>query len=834
MSTPWHPAVEPALAAPRPFAANVTLELSLKPFTDATPATMRRVIATLLEQWRPLYREAEQVSFLLWSSDGTELLDYNADLDATFDPARYIGRANSTGNVDGDPEGLAIHSKPYLYRDGAGVFTYRWLQELVATMKSLGRELSGKRIRVGTTFDPGPEFALSDFKYARHPEICLGKTMGRASFACCYTSLHAEARSYAGFPQGIEEGLSFGTFLGRQTQHFTRDLGFDYVWFSNGFGFGMETWALNGALFDGTSFDTQKSAAGLRAAMLEFWTNFRRECPNLPVETRGTNLSSGIDLSSDAVPLKDIYRDYGIVAPPNSPWAAINGDLGLELMGWMSHIAELPPTGTFPFRFYIHDPWFLNSPWLDRYCRQPHDIYLPLSVARLDAEARVQDPDSIEFLTVDDSRGRMPDQVPLEVIPHIQEAWRSRPDTAGPFVWIYPFDLYHAWTFDQQERIGEPFFGDWLIRNAINDGFPLNTVISEENFARVSAQNAAALATSILVTHAPAPESATSRLLLRHVQNGGKAILYGSLVHSDPKLREALSLQSQPPLAGELRVTLSEEARRLGDVASYSAKLVHIDSLSGGGLTEALRQIDDASTAVLAKAENGAGSRALSVLRRDPAWAGGALGWIRGSINRGAAADKYGHIFHPQTGAESFPTHALFRTVVSALGYEVSFRKRLPGDSSPIQTLARHRNSYRFSGYQPNATVETRLRLPLGCPLFIGTDTLIESGRSVFRFSRAWRHECRLFVDQPDGVVSVTEIPTQLPWRQRSLLVRGLIDATLRFLPDTAAPAAEVSILRQPRYPYLTGEFLPLRRTESPSGPLLETSGVSGDVLIAW
>ena len=27
---------------------------------------------------------------------------------------------------------------------------------------------------------------------------------------------------------------------------------------------------------------------------------------------------------------------------PNSPWAALNGDFGLELIGWMSHIAELP------------------------------------------------------------------------------------------------------------------------------------------------------------------------------------------------------------------------------------------------------------------------------------------------------------------------------------------------------------------------------------------------------------------------------------------------------------------------------------------------------------
>ncbi|HYD83945.1 MAG TPA: hypothetical protein VEA63_07820, partial [Opitutus sp.] len=354
------------------------------------------------------------------------------------------------------------------------------------------------------------------------------------------------------------------------------------------------------ALFDGARFDTSAKANELRTAMLQFWRDFRQECPELLVETRGTNLSSGVDLSSDGVPLKEIYRDFGIVAPPNSPWAAINGDLGLELMGWMSHIAELPATGAFPFRFYIHDPWFLNSPWLDRYCRQPHDIYLPLSVARLDREGEVQDPDSIEFLTIDDSRGRMPDQVPLEVIPHIREAWRTRPDEAGPFTWIYPFDLYHSFTFEQHARIGEPFFGDWIVRNALNDGLPLNTVMSEQNFVSLKSRDATPLANAVLVTHAPDAGSEMAEALIQHVTSGGKAILYGPLEHTDPQLRSALGVTIGDALENDLQVTLSPKARRHADDAAYATRLVHETHLSGGGLREVVQRSQDQNVEVLA------------------------------------------------------------------------------------------------------------------------------------------------------------------------------------------------------------------------------------------
>ena len=115
---------------------------------------------------------------------------------------------------------------------------------------------------------------------------------------------------------------------------------------------------------------------------MAFWKSFRDEC-TYPVRVRGTNVSTAIDLATDGVPYDKLYSSgFNITAPPNSPWAAMDGDFGLELAGWMSHIAELPGDG-FPFRFYTHDPWWMNSPWIDRYQRMPHDLYMPLSVGRL-------------------------------------------------------------------------------------------------------------------------------------------------------------------------------------------------------------------------------------------------------------------------------------------------------------------------------------------------------------------------------------------------------------------------------------------------------------------
>ena len=810
---------------------NITLEISLKPFRDTTADRAREVCRRLFGQWAALLKHTERVSVMLWIADGSEILEYQGDLDGPFEWARYIGIANKRRNVPGDPEGIALHSRAYLYMDDPPVFTYGWLKGLTQIIKDVGRETTGKTIRVGATFDPGGEFARSEFKYDKHNEICLGSTMGAKSFVCCYATLHADAASYAGFPDGIPEGTPFGAFFGRQCKHFLADLGFDYIWLSNGFGFGMETWGLRGAVFDGERFSSERCEE-VRGKIIQFWELFRQECPDAPIETRGTNLSTGMDLSSDAVPLREIYRSgYGMEPPPNSPWAALNGDFGLELIGWMSHIAEIPAT-TFPFRFYTHDPWWLNSPWLDRYGREPHDIYLPLSVSRLDAEGRVCTPTALEFLTCDDSYGHMPDRVPNEVIPHLLEAREHGPDAPGPLVWVYPFDEYHEWTYGQPSRIHEVFFGDWFMRGAVNHGLPLNTVISTGSLAAALRDDPGRFREHVLVSPVPACDTEWSRGIMGHVERGGAALLYGPLGRAGAGLLDALGLEREEPLEGEFELGLDMEGDMLSE-RPYADRLVHHGLLSAGGIAAAPRSPAAAHALTLATAAQGQAQRVVAQVRSLPEWKGGMLLWVRGTVSCDPSK-MTGHLLVPLDPGDAFHGETLMRLVLGVLGFECLVEKRDPSQPDPMLVVSRHRGAFFFSGYVPNTTVRQHLRFPQGAPILLGLETMIENGCSTYSMPRAWRRECRVFVEQEqDGEISCRERHSGMVGVKRRMWLGGLNNATVRFYHEPGS-GANVKMLRNPVQPYLVGDFVDFTESNEGLGAHLAAHNVTGELLISW
>jgi len=353
-AAPWQTFAQDNLKG-KPF-NNITLEASLKPFKINEEAYIQAVATEIFTQWHSLLRHADTVSVMLWTSDGSEILDYKGGFDQPLEWARYMGNPNTEHEVGSGPESLSLHERAYLYQENPPEFNYGDLAFIVRSLKEAGRKVTGKPILVGATFDPGPEFAKSPFKYEKHPEILGGNAMGHKTFVSSYSVLKGDSEPYAGFPNGIPDQTPFGTFFGRQSQHFLRDLGFDFIWFSNGFGFGAEGWSATGAIFTGEEFQQEKLNEAT-AKILDFWKLFREECPQFPIHTRGTNLSVGADLARDAVDLKGIYEGgFNMLPPPNSPWAALDGDFGLELAGYMSRMAELPDS-RFPFRYYTHDPW---------------------------------------------------------------------------------------------------------------------------------------------------------------------------------------------------------------------------------------------------------------------------------------------------------------------------------------------------------------------------------------------------------------------------------------------------------------------------------------------
>ena len=501
---------------------DITLEISLKPFKSTDLAYIRSVCAGVFEQWRPLLKNRPNLSVMLWSGDGSEILDYKGRDEDEFEWCRFVGTANHPLLQGDEPRETSLHDRKQNYMENAPIMTYGILKTIVACFKEEGaRAFPSAKIRVGATFDIGPEFAISDFKYRRHPEVC--HTINHFDpllFVDSTALLHKDNYPYAAYPCGVPEGTPFATLLGKQSEFFLRDLGFDYLWLSNGLGFSADPWSKTGKLFDGERYYPEKLSEQ-KKKVFDFWKLFRAEC-SFPLEVRGTNQSVGIDYASDGVPLYDIYNaDLGITAPPNSPWAALNDNYGLEIMGHMTRICELP-NNRFPFRYYLHDPWWLNSPWYDRYDGSPCDIYLPMAISRIDKDGKISSANTLNILTIDNSYGNMPDACVNEPLPHLLKAEKDTPDAPAPLVWVYPMREYT--TSERGDLLREMNLGDHYVEAAINGGLPLCCVTSTDSFLHHSAE---LYKKSAILS--PVPESeAVLEKLLTFAKEGIPVMIYGT------------------------------------------------------------------------------------------------------------------------------------------------------------------------------------------------------------------------------------------------------------------------------------------------------------------
>jgi hypothetical protein len=810
---------------------NITLEMSLKPFKEITDNAIEEVCRKAFSQWNNLLIHSDMISIMLWSSDGSEILDYKARLEDEFEWARYIGGANprQEWNKKVDPDGIGLHTKCYLYMENPPIMTYGILKKIIEILKRVGQEVTGKYIRVGATFDPGPEFAKSEFKYKKHEEILLGDTMGKKSFVCCYSVLHADQCHYAAYPDGIPEETSFGTFFGKQCQCFLTDMGFDYLWLSNGFGFGTETWGTTGAIFDGENFYVEKMAE-TQQKIHEFWKLFRKECPDFRIETRGTNLSAGIDLASDGVNLKDIYSgNYNILPPPNSPWAALDGDFGLELTGYMSRISEIPEED-FLFRFYVHDPWWMNSPWLDRYEGYPHDIYLPLAISRINEKGEIKNPNYLNLLTIDNSLGDMPEQCPNEIIPHLLKAYDHQPDAAAPFIWVYPFKEYHEIASLKEGKVKKPFFEDWYIRGAINNGFPVSTVVSTDNFLSSMENKPDMYMGTVIVTPIPEKESLLEERIIHIIKNGGKVVFYGSVERCGNNLLKLLNLTRTTSIEGNLKLKLKLITDEVAD-NTYSNEFYHNSLLSDGGIDTLIDVKEDAYTKVLAEVQKKDVIRVAALCRNCPQWEGGSVLWLRGTSSNYFSKDA--HLLVPHSPAEYYPMEMLMRMVLQEIGFHISFIKNDPSVKSPVIMLHRKNNAFYFSGYVPDTTVKIKMKFPIGAPLLIGGETRLHKGFSEYFMQRAWHSECRAFVDQEeDATISCKECISVSFYMKRRLLIAGLKNATIRVFPEKGYEE-NTELLLNSSYPYLVGEAMKIKRKNTPWGVVLEVVNITGSLIIS-
>ncbi len=830
---------------------NVTLEISSKALVSLGPYEAAR---TMFRQWRSLVEHTGQISVLFWTADGSELLDWSGNFSDTFEWACWCGCANHCPQ----PENPTPRQRRNTHLFPAKMFSeaacaprsYSWLRDAVAAVRAAARAELGREVRIGTTFDNGPEFAISDFKFNRHREVMLGNTLYQGSFLVCSALLHADTRRYAAFPDGISEGLSVGAFLGVQYRAFARDFGFDYIWLSNGMGFGSETWGITGALFDKKAFHPERVAEASET-MRGFWRDFFAACPDAVVETRGSNFSAGLEISTDAAPLGELYASGRIEPPVNSPWAALNFNTGLEVAAWMSHVAELPVGRGFPFRFYIHDPWFMNSPWLDRYGREPWDLFAPLSVARLREDGSVQTPDSVAFLSVDDTLGRMPDEVPREVIPLLMKAMEEGPDRPGPLVWVYPFDEYAATTGrdaptarplrdgrfveTSQPSLARIFNEDFFIGEALQGGLPLNTVISTANWRKLASHSPLSARPPSLfllpVSALLSPENLAA--LDAFAAQGAKFLVYGPLAGAPASLLQRLGLDLAEPLEGEFTVGITDDAPGDTFISGPLATRIRVNpAFDGGGLAEVAASCPDSRTLprVYAEARQGASRRIL-------ASSFGAFAWVR-SVTPCDAIDTERNRRHfdyaPPT--QIFPVERLVRHVLAA-AFDWSLLAEAPSPTAllPRTNISRHDNAFIFTVYAPDTTASLRVRTPYGAPLLTERETPLSSScEAIWHPDKSWRKECRLFAEgQKSGAISVKTSFAAYPGFAGRLRVKGLDGATLHFFPPSGFHET-VELVSTPDDWNLLGEPVAPEWVETPDGPCAFWRNVTGPVLIAW
>lgn len=750
----------------------VELELSLKPFKSLVESDIEAVSRKLFSEWKPLIDRASSLSVMLWTADGSEILEYTGNLDKKFSRCDLIGIGNPTKEPKTESEFLDLHVRPVPYCENIPSFTYRDLKNIIFTLKRIGKECTGMNVEVVETFDPGPEFAKSDFKYKRHPEISVGSIMGKGQWVHCSSKLKSDSRRYAAFPDGIPEGTPFGTFLGKQFAALARDVGFDRIWLSNGFGFSLQSWNCCGELFDGKRFDFAE-AKNVSDSISCFWRSFSAEIGDRTVETRGSNLSVAMDISAHGCPVDDIYK-YNIVAPPNSPWAALNSRFGLELCGYLSRISSLP-RGGYNFRYYIHDPWWFNSPWFDRYGSHPHDIYLPLSLARIGSDGKVTPPSGICLLSADDSFGNLPERCPYEVIPHLLRAYNDLPVSCGPVTWLYPFETYCQMGL-RDGHMDRIFMDDWFIESAIDFGLPLSGVISDTNFFLA---DTAALKKTILLTCVPEEETLLEKCVFKALAGGMNVMLYGSTLHASEKMRRLIGVDVSKPIEGcfTIKQTLVKDIYEKNDL---SERILHSALVSGGGICE----ISTGKTELCAEVEAKNGeNRAYATYNKSKR-----LGWIRGSFPHRAEI-KFS-LPEKISPTEAFPPALLIRSMLSRFGFDIHFSSDSSADELPLTVFSEGKDSFFMTTFAKDMNVKAFVSTPLGAPICTGTDAKVENSVSEM-ISPKWQHEelC-VFIKQKERshIICRSETPGDSMRVDKRLSVSGLIDAevTVR-LPEPYA-----------------------------------------------
>ena len=412
------------------------------------------------------------------------------------------------------------------------------------------------------------------------------------------------------------------------------------------------------------------------------------------------------------------------------------------------------------------------------------------------------------------------------MIPHLLQGRRTAPDQPGLIVWVYPFDEYHDWAHKQPERVKEIYYGDWFIQQAINDGFPLNTVVSTGNFVELMKAGKKTFDESILVSIVPDAGSDLEKQLIQFVKKGGKLFVYGPSSHASQKFLDFLNIKQVEPISGEMRVQTQLRSDLIKTPGS--SILRHNEDMSGGGIETLVNNTSDPSTKVLAQAFMGAQKRDIAIQRQEKDWNGGMVVYLRGT---NSATYRGGHLLTPDNPKQRFNGSSLLRYSLNNMGYSVYFDKLEADMRNPINCISRNDNAFYFSGFTPNQTIEQQWLFPQGAPIFTGYETELRNGIAHYRMPKSYQEECRVFVKQEKGIISCYEV-APVEWKvKRRIGINGLKQATVRIYPGV--DDANFKVVNNIGYPY-NKPSLELKKGSDFSGTYYEFTDITGELIAVW
>ncbi|MFW5981195.1 MAG: hypothetical protein ACOCRU_01325, partial [bacterium] len=634
----------------------------------------------------------------------------------------------------------------------------------------------------------------------------------------CWSKLDYDPEGYAAYPDGIPEGTSIGEYLGNQARVYMDDMGMDFIWLSNGFGFSSFPWAYFGVNFDDDNFG-RANYEEMKQKYLGFWEDLKEGCGDYPIYVRGTNMGTAADLASDCVPLLDIYENEYIDLPaPNSPWPALDSDHGIEISGFMSRNALLPGDD-FIYRAYPNDPWYPHNPWWHQYDRNPHDFYCPLSVARINGEGEAENPGSLSVLTIDDERGNLIEECPQEITPHIKKAVRDFPDEPGIITWLYPFREYHQIMEQTPEHADTLFFGDWYIRNAINHGLPLNTVISTDDFLKLKEKKQEILDETILLTPVLPVKTGYMQELIAYIKNGGQVIFYGPI--KEEQFADLLNIKTGDGLEGEM---LLETDLKCDSVASgdWNMEINHMSTISGGPVREQIKNPEESYTEIDAICRQDNLEKIYALTRSLPEWQGGKVSWVRGSLPYKLGPEGPRNKL-PILTEDYFETSMLLRMILEGFGYSFIQNKFDESRRPAYNFISRHDNGFFFSGYKPDTTVSFTLEFPQGAPLIIGRSAVVENNKATYSLNTSFHEECRIFVKQEKkSVVTCKKINARLG---RFLISNLQAADVVVYLPSAAVDSDQLKIMKN-------GEKVDVQNKIE--GKCLHLENITGELKTQW